>query len=70
MKQETSNSSATETMISLRNLHVSYGDQEILHGINFDVLRGETMVILGGSGWMKFARKWACRFKAARCLAP
>ena len=39
-----------EAMISLRNLRVSYGDREILHGINFDVLRGETMVILGGSG--------------------
>src|SRR5881628_3068943 len=40
----------TESMISLRNLRVSYGDREILHGINFDVMRGETMVILGGSG--------------------
>lgn len=40
----------TETMISLRNLHVSYGDREILHGINFEVMRGETLVILGGSG--------------------
>jgi len=37
-------------MISLRDLRVSYGDREILHGISFDVLRGETMVILGGSG--------------------
>ncbi len=37
-------------MISLRELRVSYGDREILHGINFDVLRGETLVILGGSG--------------------
>ena len=40
----------TETMISLRNLRVSYGDREILHGIDFDVMRGETLVILGGSG--------------------
>lgn len=39
-----------ETMISLRNLRVSYGDREILHGIEFDVMRGETLVILGGSG--------------------
>ena len=37
-------------MISLRDLHVCYGDQEILHGISFDVMRGETLVILGGSG--------------------
>jgi phospholipid/cholesterol/gamma-HCH transport system ATP-binding protein len=37
-------------MISLRNLRVSYSGREILHGINFDVERGETLVILGGSG--------------------
>ena len=37
-------------MISLRDLHVSYGDREILHGVTFDVRRGETLVILGGSG--------------------
>src|SRR6267143_767522 len=40
----------SEAMISLRNLRVSYGEREILHGINFDVKRGETLVILGGSG--------------------
>ena len=39
-----------EPVISLRNLRVSYGDREILHGITFDVLPGETLVILGGSG--------------------
>lgn len=37
-------------MISLRDLRVRYGDREILHGVTFDVLRGETAVILGGSG--------------------
>ena len=40
----------TEPVISLRNLRVCYGEREILHGINFDVLPGETLVILGGSG--------------------
>ena len=39
-----------EAMISLRDLRVSYGEREILHGVSFDVLAGETMVILGGSG--------------------
>jgi phospholipid/cholesterol/gamma-HCH transport system ATP-binding protein len=42
--------SHTEPVISLRNLRVSYGEREILHGINFDVVPGETLVILGGSG--------------------
>ncbi len=39
-----------EPVISLRDLRVSYGDREILHGISFDVVQGETLVILGGSG--------------------
>jgi len=52
MATDQTNSAALqpEAMISLRNLRVSYGEREILHGINFDVMRGETMVILGGSG--------------------
>jgi phospholipid/cholesterol/gamma-HCH transport system ATP-binding protein len=37
-------------VISLRDLRVSYGEREILHGITFDVQPGETLVILGGSG--------------------
>jgi len=36
--------------IFARELRVHYGDREILHGINFDVRRQETIVILGGSG--------------------
>src|SRR5947209_9074784 len=49
---ERSNIAATqqEAMISLRNLRVSYGEREILHGIGLDVMSGETLVILGGSG--------------------
>ncbi len=42
--------SPIEPVLSLRNLRVSYGEREILHGISFDVVRGETLVILGGSG--------------------
>lgn len=36
--------------ISVRDLHVKYGEREILHGINFDAPAGQTLVILGGSG--------------------
>src|SRR5579863_3437546 len=42
--------SANAPAISVVNLRVSYGEREILHGVSFDVRRGETMVILGGSG--------------------
>ncbi len=48
--QQILSASHTEPVISLRNLRVSYGEREILHGISFDVVRGETLVILGGSG--------------------
>src|ERR1700726_5126315 len=50
MPEDTPISLETDTMISVRDLRVNYGDREILHGINFDVNRGETLVILGGSG--------------------
>lgn len=42
--------SAQGPAVSIRNLHVAYGEREILHGVSFDVLAGETVVILGGSG--------------------
>jgi phospholipid/cholesterol/gamma-HCH transport system ATP-binding protein len=37
-------------MISVKDLRVRYGEREILHGINLEVQRAETLVILGGSG--------------------
>ncbi|HKF26139.1 MAG TPA: ATP-binding cassette domain-containing protein [Candidatus Acidoferrum sp.] len=42
--------SAQAPVVSIRNLRVAYGEREILHGVSFDVLAGETVVILGGSG--------------------
>ncbi len=47
---ENTDSNDSEVMLSLRDVRVSYGDVEILHGVTFDVKRGETLVILGGSG--------------------
>src|SRR5271167_4606529 len=40
----------TGAAISVRNLRVNYGSREILHGVNFEVPAGETLVIMGGSG--------------------
>jgi len=50
MVTENADSLDTEVMISLRDVRVSYGEVEILHGITFEVKHGETLVILGGSG--------------------
>ena len=50
MDREHPNSGEPKAVISLRDLRVSYGEREILHGIHFDVKAGETLVILGGSG--------------------
>jgi len=50
MDQENDLSRESMPMVSVRDLRVSYGAVEILHGINFEVKPGETLVILGGSG--------------------
>jgi phospholipid/cholesterol/gamma-HCH transport system ATP-binding protein len=50
MEMENTDSLDSQVMISLRDVRMSYGEVEILHGITFEVKRGETLVILGGSG--------------------
>jgi phospholipid/cholesterol/gamma-HCH transport system ATP-binding protein len=42
--------SAPDPIISASDLRVGYGNREILHGLTFDVRRGETLVVIGGSG--------------------
>src|SRR5262245_33413830 len=37
-------------IISVRDLTVRYGSHRVLDGVNLDVMRGEVMVLLGGSG--------------------
>jgi phospholipid/cholesterol/gamma-HCH transport system ATP-binding protein len=41
---------ASDPVISVSDLRVRYGDREVLHGLTFDVRRGETLVVIGGSG--------------------
>ena len=37
-------------MISIKNLHASIGDKEILRGINLEVKAGEVHAIMGPNG--------------------
>jgi phospholipid/cholesterol/gamma-HCH transport system ATP-binding protein len=39
-----------ETVLEVRDLVKTFGQRTVLTGINFRVMRGETMVIMGGSG--------------------
>ncbi|OOZ44693.1 ABC transporter ATP-binding protein [Solemya velum gill symbiont] len=41
---------AIDPAIEISNLHVRYGDVDILQDVNLTVERGEVMVIMGGSG--------------------
>src|SRR6202050_1993049 len=41
---------APAPVISARDLRVQYGDREVLHGLTFEIVHGETMVVIGGSG--------------------
>jgi phospholipid/cholesterol/gamma-HCH transport system ATP-binding protein len=39
-----------EVIISLRDVYKKFGTRQILSGVNLDVYKGETLVIMGGSG--------------------
>ena len=40
-------------MLTVRNLHVAYGQSEALHGIDFDAKKNETVAIMGRNGMGK-----------------
>ena len=40
-------------MLNITNLHVSYGQSEALHGINFQAAKNETVAIMGRNGMGK-----------------
>lgn len=40
-------------MLSVENLHVSYGQSEVIHGLNFAVPQNETLAIMGRNGMGK-----------------
>ena len=39
-----------ESIIAVNDLRVRYGEREVLHGLTFQMRRGETLVVIGGSG--------------------
>jgi phospholipid/cholesterol/gamma-HCH transport system ATP-binding protein len=41
---------SVEPMISVIGLHKSFGEKNVLNGIDFEVMRGESVVLVGGSG--------------------
>src|SRR5262245_30199208 len=43
-------SATREPIITASDVRLRYGDREVLHGLTFDVGRGETLVVIGGSG--------------------
>jgi len=39
-----------EIQISMKDVHKSFGSHHVLNGVNLDVYKGESVVIIGGSG--------------------
>ena len=40
----------SDTLIEIRDLRVGFGDKEVVHGVNFDIRRGECLALVGESG--------------------
>ena len=40
----------SEVKISIRNLHKSFGRKKVLDGVDLDVYKGQSLVVIGGSG--------------------
>lgn len=40
----------TDSVISIRDLYKAFGDNKVINGFNFDLKRGENLVVLGKSG--------------------
>lgn len=47
---ETHEAQATAPLLQVRDLHAWYGESHVLHGLDFDVHRGEVVTLLGRNG--------------------
>src|SRR4030088_2734986 len=45
-----SSNAAGSTFQEVRDVHLAFDDRVVLNGLNFKVMKGETKIILGGSG--------------------
>ena len=50
MSSEVTDESAGDVVIVVRDLKKVFGTQAVLDGVNLDIHRGETLVVMGGSG--------------------
>ena len=41
---------ADDVKIRIRNLHKSFGKKQVLNGVDLDLYKGESLVVIGGSG--------------------
>ena len=56
-------------LLEVRDLSVSYGDIEAVHGINFNVEKGELISIIGANGAAsrpRSGRSWESRSQSGR----
>ena len=54
---------AKEIKIKIRDLHKSFGKKHVLNGVDLDLYKGESLVVIGGSGTGKSVRD--CLFQTA-----
>lgn len=48
--EHTQNIPSSEAVISIKGLHKAFGDNKVINGFDFDLKRGENVVVLGKSG--------------------
>lgn len=48
--QHNHSNNALQSVISIRDLHKAFGSNKVINGFNFDLFRGENVVVLGKSG--------------------